>query len=330
MKLFFRTLSCPLLIVLLTLSGFPQSSVPKTRTEHNPIKLTASEPLDKVVASAVTQALHRFQGRGLKPSEVSATVIEFGADGSFNFGSYRGEERIYPASVVKMFYMVALERWLEDGRARWTKELERGERDMIVDSSNEATQYIVDVLTGTRSGTELPAKEFKTWSYKRNAMNRFFSSLGYTNINVNQKTHCEDAYGVEQQFRNYRGENRNMLTTNATARLMAEIALGRTNVAARNERMMTLLKRDAFRTDGKDEQATEFTGIALRERALSGAKLYSKAGWTSKSRHDVAYIELENGRKAVIAVFTENHANDKDIIPFIAGEMIDRVLLGLN
>ena len=29
--------------------------------------------------------------------------------------SYRGEERIYPASVVKLFYLVAAHEWLEKG-----------------------------------------------------------------------------------------------------------------------------------------------------------------------------------------------------------------------
>ena len=117
---------------------------------------------------------------------------------------------------------------------------------MIVDSSNEATQYIVDVLTDTSSGGELPLKEFELWSKRRNRMNRYFASMGFTNINVNQKTHCEDAYGVEQQFRNYKGENRNMLTTNATVRLIAEIALGRSVNQAKSRSMMGLLARDPF------------------------------------------------------------------------------------
>ena len=77
-------------------------------------------------------------------------------------------------------------------------------------------------LTDTASGGELPAAEFAAWSFRRNRVNRFFTRMGYANINVNQKTFCEDAYGREQQFRNYRGENRNMLTTDATARLLTD------------------------------------------------------------------------------------------------------------
>ena len=117
---------------------------------------------------------------------------------------------------------------------------------MIVVSSNEATQYILDVLTDTSSGAELPQKEFETWQYKRNRVNRFYAAMGFTNINVNQKTFCEDAYGIEQQSRNYQGENRNMLTTDATARLLAEIVTGRMNTPERTKAMMDLMRRDPF------------------------------------------------------------------------------------
>ena len=208
-----------------------------------------------------------------------------------------------------------------------TKELERGLRDMIVDSSNEATQYILDVLTDTSSGAELPQKEFEKWQYKRNRVNRFFSSLGYQNINVNQKTFCEDAYGIEQQSRAYKGQNRNMLTTNATARLLAEIALRRFVNEKRSEAMLSLMSRDWSKpSNDPDNQAVGFTGKALIDNNITGAKLWSKAGWTSKSRHDAAYVETPDGLKFVIVVFTENHANERDPIPSIATKVLNGLL----
>jgi hypothetical protein len=52
-----------------------------------------------------------------------------------------------------------------------------------------------------------------------------------------------------------------------------------------------LLKRDYTGTSkDNDDQGHGFTGIALQ--GISGAKLWSKAGWTSTTRHDAAYIEL--------------------------------------
>jgi hypothetical protein len=150
--------------------------------------------------------------------------------------------------------------------------------------------------------------------------------MGYTGINVNQKTFCEDAYGIEQQSRAYKGQNRNMLTTNATARLLAEIVLGRMNTPERTKSMMDLMSRDWSKpSDDADNQAVGFSGKALIDIKLRGAKLWSKAGWTSRARHDAAYIETPDGLKFVLVVFTENHANEREIIAGIVANVIKRL-----
>src|SRR5215218_4761492 len=199
-------------------------------------QLTNSPQLGSLLSAAVSDTL--AANPGFKNEEIAATLIDLRNPDSFEWTDLNGDKRIYPASVVKMFYMAALERQLQDGKIASSPELERGLSDMIVVSSNEATQYILDVLTGTSSGAELPPAEFEKWQAKRNRVNRYFASMGYTGINVNQKTFCEDAYGIEQQSRNYKGQNRNMLTTNATARLLGEIAMKRFVTSERSEAML--------------------------------------------------------------------------------------------
>lgn len=299
--------------------------VPKN---YQPLKTETSPALQTLLNEAVAAALKQA-GADFKPEEIAATVIDLRAaknEKNAKMAEVRGAEKIYPASVVKMFYMVALEQLFEESKLKPTPELERGLRDMIVDSSNEATQYILDVITDTASGGELPEKEFRLWSQKRNAVNRFYSALGYPNINVNQKTHCEDAYGREQQFRNYKGENRNMLNTTATARLMAEIVTGRIAAPERTRKMMDLMKREPFsETKDQDDQAHGFSGKALIDMNLKDAKIWSKAGWTSASRHDVAYIETADGLKFVVAVFTDNHASDRETLPRVVRKIIENL-----
>ncbi len=56
-------------------------------------------------------------------------------------------------------------------------ELERAIRDMIVDSSNDATSLVVDVLTGTTSGPELSPAPLGTWKSQRNIIDRYARSL---------------------------------------------------------------------------------------------------------------------------------------------------------
>jgi beta-lactamase class A len=239
--------------------------------------------------------------------------------------SYRGDVQIYPASVVKLCYLVAAHHWMEDGKLSDTPELRRAMRDMIVESYNEATHYVIDLLTGTTSGPELSDAEIDAWWDKRNAVNRYFSSLGYTNINANKKPWCEGPYGREMQSIKRHKPSRNLLTTDATARLLTEIVTGRAVSAKRSTEMLELMKRDPFKKieEGSEpDQGNAFTGLALREKP--GAKLWSKAGWTSQTRHDAAYVELPGGARFVLVTFTTDHANERGIIESVAKRVMER------
>jgi beta-lactamase class A len=300
------------------------SSMPAQQNLLSAKSAVKATTLQELVNQAAHTALNKFADKRLTESQLAITLIDLRDAQHPLTASFRGNERIYPASVVKLFYLVAVHRWLEDKKIQETDELKRAVRDMIVVSSNEATQYVVDVLTHTTGGYELPPKEMQEWQDKRNAVNRYFSSLGFTNINVNQKTFCEDAYGREKVSRGPNGENRNKLTTDATARLLSEIVTGRAVNASRSARMMELLQRDFSGTStDNDDQGHGFTGIALQ--GMAGVKLWSKAGWTSTTRHDAAYIELPNGAKFVLVTFTVDQANEREIIPTVARVVIDGI-----
>lgn len=310
--------------IVLTLLTLLPLSFSATAQEQRPA--SRAPTLQDLVNEAARTTLTKFADKKLTENQLSITLIDLRDAQHPAVASFRGNERVYPASVVKLFYLVAVQRWLEDKKIEETAELKRAVRDMIVDSSNEATQYIVDVLTHTTGGYELPAKEMTAWQNKRNAVNRYFSSLGFTNINTNQKTFCEDAYGREKVSRGPNGENRNKLTTDATARLLSEIATSRAVNPARSAQMMELLKRDfAGTSKDNDDQGHGFTGIVLQ--GMSAAKLWSKAGWTSTTRHDAAYIELPNGARFVLVTFTTDHANEREIIPTVARVVIEGIAL---
>jgi hypothetical protein len=208
---------------------------------------------------------------------------------------------------------------MEDGMLADTPELRRAMRDMIVDSYNEATGYVVDLLTGTTSGPELPLPEMEQWQEKRNAVNRYFVSLGYTDINVNKKPWCEGPYGREQLAVTLFEPKRNWLNTDAAARLLADIAMGRAVSPARSAQMMDLLRRNFADPGDPNNQAHAYTGLALPP----DAKLWSKAGWMSTARHDAAYVELSGGARFVLATFTVDHAEERGIIPFVARIVVE-------
>jgi hypothetical protein len=114
--------------------------------------------------------------------------------------------------------------------------------------------------------------------------------------------------------------HRNWLTTDATARLLTEIVTGNAVSPKRCTEMMELLHRDPSPDSAdKNVQAHAYTALALPP----GARLWSKAGWTSETRHDAAHVELPNGAKFVLVTFTVDHANDRDIIPTVARTIVE-------
>jgi beta-lactamase class A len=302
------------------------------QAQHERLKTTPQSPDEReqavrhamrqeLVDTAVGKALKEFVPVKLRADELAVTLVDLRDPNEPVRASYRGDVQIYPASVIKLFYLVAAHRQMEDGKLQDTEELRRAMRDMIVDSYNEATGYIVDLLTGTTSGPELPRAELDQWHDKREAVNRYFASLGYTNINVDKKPWCEGPYGREMQATRTYQPSRNWLTTDATARLMAEIVTGKAVTPARCEQMKELLRRDYADPANTNRQAKAYTGAALPP----GAKLWSKAGWTSETRHDAAYVELPNGARFVLVIFTVNHADNNEIVGHTAGNIIQEL-----
>ncbi len=275
--------------------------------------------LQALVDRSVEKVLADFADKRLTAKQLAISLVDLRqADQPVSAG-YRQAEPTYPASIVKLFYLAAAHRWLEDGCLADTAELRRALQDMIVHSGNEATGYVMDLLTGTTSGPELSPAEMAQWIERREAVNRYFAAQGYTGINVNKKTWGEGPYGRDQQVLEEYKSPRNFLTAEATARLLTEMATGKCVTTKRSEEMMALMKRDQTRTDNADRQATEFIAPGLP----AGAKLWSKGGWMSAVRHDATYLELPNGAKFVLVIFTAGHSEKKDLIAAVARPIIE-------
>ena len=253
--------------------------------------------------------------------ELATTLVDLHNLEKITWANHRGDAPIYPASVVKMFYLVAAHWQMEDGRISDTPELRRALFDMIVHSGNEATGYILDVLTGTTSGPELPPAELAAWHEKRAVVNRYFHSTGFPEINANRKTWNDGPYGRDKQAVDQFTPARNSLTTNATARLLVEIYTHRCVSAARSAQILELMQRDFADPVRANQQACDYIGAALP----AGAKLWSKAGDMSTARHDAALVELPGGGKLALVIFT-TRPEEKGIIPAIARQIFSRFL----
>jgi beta-lactamase class A len=253
-----------------------------------------------------------FASSGLTEEGLSLSLIDLSAPG-FPSGSFRGNVPYYPASVVKAFFLAYYESRKEAGKLKDTPELVRAVKDMITVSSNDATGFVMDSITGTTSGPEISGREWEQWKERRYAVNRFFSARGYRDLNANQKTFCEDAYGREQAFREG-GRNRNRMTADLVARLFKEIARGEIAGPAGTLEMLTLLSRDVTPARPFDDLELEDARLA-GQRLPPGTRFWSKSGDAYDVHHLVARVLLPNGSDFVLAVFTKGVKTVPGVIP---------------
>ena len=240
--------------------------------------------------------------------------------------SWAGARPRYPASVVKLVYLVAAEAWLQQRLIEEDPELRRALADMVRDSSNDATALVLDLLTGTSSGPALVADRFAPWAAQRRLVNDWLATLSWpewTGCNACQKTWGDGPYGRERQFYGPNLENRNRLSSDLTARLLQALIAGALVSPAACERMRSLLERSLDPADRAADPENQVDGF-LGGGVPAGTRLWSKAGWMSQARHDAAYLEAEGVDPCLVVVFSEGKscAEDESLLPKIASELV--------
>ena len=243
-------------------------------------------------------------------------------------GAAWNEQRFhYPASVVKLVFAVAVEQWLQRDLLPDSDELQRAMRDMIGDSSNDATGFIVDLLTGTTSGPQLDELGWPSWQRQRRLVNDWLASLEWPEldgVNCCQKTWSDGPYGRDKLFYGADNGNRNALSTAATARMLEAVMTGAivSPPACRRlrERLDRSLDPDQRRAD-PENQVDGFLGEGLAD----GFRLWSKAGWMSQARHDAAWYQAPDQEPVLLVVFGSgpDRAKDETLLPDLARALME-------
>ncbi len=272
--------------------------------------------LEKRLATIADETFAAFPE--LKPGHFSITVIELAGGHPSRRASFAGDVTYHPASVVKMFYLAAAHEEAAKRRLTIDPALQGALKDMIVESLNDATSYVVDRVTGTTSGPELWGYEWERFFERRNLVNRWMHGMGY-DVNANGKTWCEGVYGREKQILGANREYRNRVTSEAVASFLLWIARRRAVSPEASDAMLALMSRPL---DGEYSQVKEFGGEALP----AGSRLWSKAGWTGEVRHDAMLVELPNGTRYVAAILTRGtrgEGGDVRVLPFVSGKIVE-------
>lgn len=258
-------------------------------------------PADAEFKLAISEAIAKEGRAQVSKEEFWASVLEYDAQtGKAKMTHAMGDEQVYPASVIKLAYMLAAYHQESIGELIITQEIYDDMEQMIQVSSNVTTANMVEVLSKADDGESFENEEdMNAWVAKRMKVTNYLRSIGLTNIFAFNKTYGSgvplygrevDALG-ERKGDNY--EFSNMMSTNDTAKLLYLIATRQVVSAQACNEMMQLMYRADDQTYISDVKAPGVLNV------------YSKGGSTGLTRHDAAIFEYPDGDLKIIVAFTK-------------------------
>jgi hypothetical protein len=254
-----------------------------------------------------------FRANDCVPDRYALVVVEEMPDGRLGGFSHLGHDNWYPCSCSKPFFLIAALEAIRRGEIVFDDELEHAMRDMIRWSSNTATNYVIDVATGTTGDTLLSDAEYEAWTQRRYAVNRMLRAWNWVElagVNISQKLMDDRRYGRERQFAGADGSNLNRVSPEACVRLMHKLFDKATFDDPLRAKVLDWFRRDPASEDAHlpGYQLSTYLGGKLPVSAgiwgKSGHNRWTGDPNTSFYKHDV--IRVEYGERAVyFALFTK-------------------------
>jgi beta-lactamase class A len=248
----------------------------------------------------------------LRRADVRIALLDLSRDPP-RLAQHNGDTPIYPASVVKLVYLMAAYAWQEQGKLRIDGELDDWLTHMIHESSNPATQRVVARLTDTSPGPELDPAAYAVFRQRRSTIDDWLRSLGIADLHCVNPTYDGngDLFGRDQQFLKDRAAasplagsaedfpNRNAMTAVGTAKLLALLATDRALTPSDSETVRVRMRRDPVE---QPHLAPRIAGGAAR---LPGMQVYSKSGTWGPIYSDAGIVRDAAGRAFILVVFTQ-------------------------
>lgn len=286
---------------------------------------------DRALQETVIYAVDLAEQKGLPTQQLSIALIDVDQR---TIGAYQENQLFFPASVSKLFWLIALFGYY-DSRQNFEDKIDIEDlKAMMQDSDNNPASRVLDALTDTRSGENLTGAELDKWISKRESINYFYTKAGYPSLNINQKNFpipdekLEDPIGSDKVIRgkNEEAPIRNALSAFAIARLLYEIETEQAISPYYSQKAKELMQRDfAIEATKQYDSIIGFLGEGLNPDQIT---LYSKPGWTSGSRQDAAIIHSADSSVRYILVVMgddKSYAEDDDIFPDISSYIYDRM-----
>jgi len=260
--------------------------------------------------------------------DISITWINYKIENKRVFKGFgygiNNKKMVYPASIVKLVYSLAAYYWIKKGSLLLSEEIIDAVGKMLSFSSNNATSFLIDLLTGTTSGPCIEGELWENWKYQRNIINDWLHDLSWEEligINCCQKTWDDGPFGREKEFYGYENKNRNAMTTDSTARVFEEIMI-HIDYQKDDLHLRDFLTRDLNKAALERDSLNQIDGF-LGEGLPESTKLWSKAGLMSEVRHDSAWWINNQSLQTLLVVFCdgEKYSKDTSFLPLIAKEV---------
>src|SRR5215203_6890700 len=169
------------------------AATPSLRADFREFRALPVDPsLGEALSRTAEATLNEFPK--LTADNLALSVINLTDPDAAVRADYHGDISFYPASLIKLFFMVETFRQEEP-----SAEVERALREMIHLSDNDATAYLVDVISGTTGGPELEGEALQNFIERRRTINQYFVTAGY-DISAMMKPWSFGPYGREMQL----------------------------------------------------------------------------------------------------------------------------------
>ncbi|MGB3401082.1 MAG: serine hydrolase [Microcoleaceae cyanobacterium] len=305
------------------------SILPAATWEYN-VKTLPNLNYNLDLQTIINLIIEQAEAEGLPTTNLSLHLIDVKTQ---SFAEYRSQIPRFPASITKLFWMVALYDRVNQGKIdpetiNYTPECQTDICQLIKKSNNESASRILDQITETSSVAEEQTESFNNWLKKRNSINQFFQTAGYKDINISQKNFPIPYINMENPEhwdKKMRGDNtdpiRNLITAAQTGRLMYEIVTEQAISKLASQQMLTLLEQDLNPQVWLQEESNPIAGFLGESLVNTDVRFASKVGWTSSTRFEVAaVISPDKNVSYILTVFGHGtpYARNEQIFPKIS------------
>jgi len=262
--------------------------------------------------------------------DIAITWINYKSENNSVFKGFgtgiNNKKMVYPASIVKLVYGLAAYYWIKKGSLLLSDEIIDAVRKMLSFSSNNATSFLIDLLTGTTSGPCIEGDSWENWKYQRSIINDWLHDLKWeelSGINCCQKTWDDGPFGREKEFYGHDNKNRNAMNSDSAARILEEIMI-HIDYQENDLNLRSFLKRNLNKVVLKNDSLNQIDGF-LGEGLPESINLWSKAGLMSEVRHDSAWWINSQSLQTLLVVFCNGKEYSKDtfFLPLIAKEVYE-------